>query len=177
MEIEFPTTPTFPDYVRFKRHLMFGPFLVLSILSAMFLAVFLLSPLLPGDPAKPPPPRRETYRKFSVLAIPAALTFVGIPVLSRLRWRKQWARDRALSERRTYRFSDDGFSVEGETIESPPRGSEWKRISRAKVSGDVLMLFTSGDWAFVVPLRDVPPDQRDAFVDLVRRRVPRVRGL
>ena len=53
---------------------------------------------------------------------------------------------------------------------------QWDEVSRARLRGGLLMLFSGGQYAWVIPLRDVAPDVQANLFQLIRRHVPRTHG-
>ena len=177
MEIEFRTTPTLQDYLRFQRYISVRSvwtwsYFAFSSIPLLFLVAFLMIPAKPGevDPAQAEAGRRGGIICLSFFCV---LGLVINPLLMVLRHRKRFAIDPNVHDPRTFRFSGDGFVL---TRSGTTTTVQWNELSRATLHRGLLMLSRGGERAWVIPLRDVTPDMQPALLQLIRAHVPRTRG-
>jgi hypothetical protein len=149
---------------------------MLFVIAGLVAVGWVLLPLLQQTPLlKPPPgePLPEVGRRYLTGLVFLALIFIFLPLSMWWSVRKRWQSIAELRVPRTYRVTEAGVEVTSETFSS---SFSWDLIASGSRVGDQLALATRQNVFHLIPLADVGPiEQQEAFVDLIKRKVPRHR--
>jgi hypothetical protein len=164
-------TPAFRDYlwltaVVLYRRLWWGLWLSpLPLLAALFVLV--------GTSDGPATAEGVLAACAFALSLPV-LFLVVLPVAAYLSARRQWRTAEALREHKTYEFSDAGIAVEADTASGKVA---WSNVARADlVRGLVILTYTQPMYLFVSAKVFTDAGMREAFAELLRRKVRDCRG-
>lgn len=164
---QIQTTLSFADYLRFTWHCTARRCWWLLGLLFIGLVTNLLYPLLPSHD------RRDTLASyaeaFPVILLVAAF-LLAIPGAIYFEARRKWARAFELHKQKTYRFSDDGISVQGA---SGAASVLWQNFVAAETVGNMLILLATSQGLYHVfptaAFRDATEVQQ--FKDFLRWKV------
>lgn len=167
MAIDVTYEPTFRDFLSLNRWILRRRWRAVRYLSAVAIALFLVSPLLFRDVAS------EGFllpdaRSLAILVLPAAFLVV-LPVNLYLAARKRWKTAPEIREPRRFVFSEDGVAVTGRTFSGRVA---WSHITGAESHCGLFILKTNQNLYYLLSERGFPDDaDRKAFLSLVRRKV------
>jgi hypothetical protein len=165
-------TPTFRDYlwltitVVWRRLQVVAIFAALSLLASLCVGLK-VSAAGEGDLAG------YAYLLFYLFFFPA-IVFVILPVYVFVSARRQWQTVETLRESKAYEFSDSGIVVESRSASGR---ATWDNVARADlIRGSIILTYTQPIYLFLPT--SAFPDQGvlDAFLDLLRAKVPDCRG-
>lgn len=167
MAIDVAYEPTFRDFLSLNRWVARRRWQAMRRLSAVAIALFLVSPLLFRDLAA------EGFllpyaRTLAILLFPAAV--LGLLPASRfLAARKRWNGAPENREPRRFVFSEDGVAVKGRTFCGRV---PWSHIIAAESHRGLFILKTNRSQYYLLSEKGFPDDaDRKAFLSLVRRKV------
>lgn len=167
MAIDVAYEPTFRDFLSLNRWIVRRRWRAVRCLSAVMIALFLVSPLLFRDPAA------EGFlspyaRTLAILLLPAAFLAV-LPANLFLAARKRWSAAPEIREPRRFVFSEDGLAVTGRTFSGR---IAWSHITGAESHRGLFILKTNQNLYYLLSEKGFPDDaDRKAFLSLVRRKV------
>lgn len=169
MNIEIFHTPSFAEYYRVMRRVVFKRFrvflvlaLVLPIMMALFTA---LQPQRPGSEASSI--SNEVW--YSILVPVLFLVFLSGSLY--FSCKKQWSKNQAIRESRRIVITEQGLDVKGETFSGR---NEWINIAEGERNRDLFILRTRGGAYYLIPVRSFPSEfQVQEFSSFMRAKFGR----
>ena len=125
---------------------------LLTVFAVFAVIMYLVGPLLPQESDS----GATMYLYGLPVLILPAIVFVLMPVNVYYAARQRWQAAGALSEPRSYTFSDAGVQVAAETFEG---FVAWSHIIAAERVGGLILLSTAQQQFYLIPVRSFDSDE------------------
>ena len=160
--------PIFADYLRLNLHVIFRRLRVVAGLAVFSLLGFLLG--LPWMPFEGNPDLLTRYRGGLPLLILPGIVFILLPLSVYWDARRRWKSADELREVRRYQFTESDIEVLGTTFSGR---TDWKNIIRAERAGPLILLVTSQQAFYIIPIRAFPnTSEAEKFRRWLKEKIP-----
>jgi len=170
--MKFKYTLTFADFLMLNKRIFLRDrnFKILSIISILFILVYIFFPLAYHHQHHEISIGRIYLRNIYLLIMPLLVAYLFIRVPFRIR--KAWNVSAALRLEKTYDFSDAGIRVTATGIDSL---IGWQYIAQAEIWRGWLFVMTNQRMFYLFPLSAVP--EPDKLISMLAAKIGNVKGM